>query len=97
MIHTPPGAWPTPGPEYLSSARFIDSGTESVRRFAQDTVAGATSDIDLVHAISRAFVESAQVDHSALRVAVENGRAKLRACAGDIPIFISAIMVASAR
>lgn len=39
--------------------------------------AGATSDIDLVHAISRAFVESAQVDHSALRVAVENGRAKL--------------------
>lgn len=33
MIHTPPGAWPEPGPEYLASARFIDSGTESVRRF----------------------------------------------------------------
>lgn len=25
MIHTPPGAWPEPGPEYLASARFIDS------------------------------------------------------------------------
>jgi transglutaminase-like putative cysteine protease len=46
MIHTPPGAWPEPGPEYLASARFIDSGTESVRRFAQETVAGATSDIE---------------------------------------------------
>ena len=34
MIHTPPGAWPEPGPEYLASARFIDSGTELVRRFA---------------------------------------------------------------
>jgi transglutaminase-like putative cysteine protease len=46
MIHTPPGAWPEPGLEYLASARFIDSGTESVRRFAQDTVAGATGDIE---------------------------------------------------
>ena len=46
MIHTPPGTWPEPGPAYLASARFIDSGTESVRRFAQETVAGATSDIE---------------------------------------------------
>ncbi|MCQ3925506.1 MAG: transglutaminase [Rhodocyclaceae bacterium] len=46
MIHTPPGAWPEPGPEYLASARFIDSGAESIRRFAQETAAGATSDIE---------------------------------------------------
>lgn len=35
------------------------------------------SDIELVHAISRAFVGSTEIDHSALRVAVENGRARL--------------------
>lgn len=46
MIHTPPGSWPEPSPEYLASARFIDSGSESVRRFAQETVADAASDID---------------------------------------------------
>ncbi|MCZ7653456.1 MAG: transglutaminase [Rhodocyclaceae bacterium] len=46
MIHTPPNQSPEPGPEYLASARFIDSGTESVRRFAQETVAGATTDIE---------------------------------------------------
>lgn len=33
-VHIPPGTWPTPGPEYLASVRFIDSGTESMRRFA---------------------------------------------------------------
>ena len=36
MIHTPPGACPEPGPEYLASARYIDSGTESIRRFAEE-------------------------------------------------------------
>lgn len=46
MIHTPPDQWPEPGPEYLTSARFIDSGSESVCRFAQETCAEATSDID---------------------------------------------------
>lgn len=46
MIHTPAGVWPEPGPEYLASARFIDSGTESVRRFAEETCAGASSDIE---------------------------------------------------
>lgn len=38
---------------------------------------GTTPDIDLVHAISRAFVGSTELDHSALRIAVENGRARL--------------------
>ncbi|MBI2840471.1 MAG: transglutaminase family protein [Acidobacteria bacterium] len=46
MIHTPPDRWPEPGPEYLTSGRFIDSGSESVCRFARETCAGATSDID---------------------------------------------------
>ena len=46
MVHTPPNEWPVPGPEYLESARFIDSATESVRRFAKNTTAGATTDID---------------------------------------------------
>lgn len=46
MLHTPPGSWPRPGPEYLSGARFIDSDTDSVRRFAREVVAGAATDIE---------------------------------------------------
>ncbi len=34
MIHTHPDRWPEPGPEYLASACFIDSGAEFVRCFA---------------------------------------------------------------
>lgn len=47
---------------------------------ATDTSAqppGTPTDIDLVHAISRAFVESTEIDHSAVRIAVESGRARL--------------------
>ncbi|HMM55215.1 MAG TPA: transglutaminase domain-containing protein [Candidatus Desulfobacillus sp.] len=46
MTHTPPGAWPKPGPEYLAGARFIDSDNPAIRRFAQEVVAGASSDIE---------------------------------------------------
>lgn len=46
MIHTPPPHWPELRPEYLESARFLDSSNESVRRFAQETAAGTRSDID---------------------------------------------------
>lgn len=46
MIHTPPDQWPEVGPEYLRNTRFIDSDSESVQRFATETVAGATTDIE---------------------------------------------------
>lgn len=46
MIHTPPGRWPEPGPEYLNSTRFFDSGSETIRRFTQDSIAGATTDVE---------------------------------------------------
>jgi transglutaminase-like putative cysteine protease len=45
MIHTPAGEWPQPGPEYLASARFFDCATPSVRRFAEQAVAGETGDV----------------------------------------------------
>ncbi len=46
MIHTPSGAWPSPGPAYLASARFIDCATEAIRAFAQQTVVGASTEIE---------------------------------------------------
>jgi uncharacterized protein len=35
------------------------------------------TDVDLVHAVSRAFAQSADVDHSAVRIAAEGGRVRL--------------------
>ncbi|MCC6474912.1 MAG: transglutaminase family protein [Burkholderiales bacterium] len=37
MIHTPPGAFPEPGPDYLASTRFLDHATPSVRAWALRT------------------------------------------------------------
>ncbi|CAG1012575.1 hypothetical protein BURK2_04548 [Burkholderiales bacterium] len=47
MVHTPSGASPQPGPEYLANERFIDSATESIRVFAQQTVLGASTQIEM--------------------------------------------------
>jgi len=46
MIYTPPDQWPELHPEFLTSARFIDSDAASIQSFAQETTAGAISDID---------------------------------------------------
>ena len=45
LIHTPPGQNPEPGPSYLESTRFFDWKTDSVRRFAEETVIGESTDI----------------------------------------------------
>src|SRR5471032_906025 len=45
MIHTLPGSKPEPGPEYLQSTRFLDSDSDSVRRFAQKAAGSETNDI----------------------------------------------------
>ena len=45
MIHTPPGSKPEPGPEYLQSTRFLDSDSDTVRRFAQRVAGTEASDI----------------------------------------------------
>ncbi len=42
MIHSPPGTRPTPGPDYLAPTRFLDHEAPSLRKFALETVAGAT-------------------------------------------------------
>lgn len=46
MIHTPPGSQPEPGPAYLESTGFIDCATDSVHRFAIESVGDAASDVD---------------------------------------------------
>jgi transglutaminase-like putative cysteine protease len=43
MIHSPPGAAPEPGPEYLASTAYFDAASASIRRFADETVAGEGS------------------------------------------------------
>lgn len=45
MTHTAAGDWPQPAQEYLASARFIDSAAPSLRRFAEQAVAGESDDI----------------------------------------------------
>lgn len=45
MIFTPPGQAPESNAVYLESTRFFDCATESVRRFADKSIAGETSDI----------------------------------------------------
>jgi transglutaminase-like putative cysteine protease len=45
MIHTPPGSKPEPGPEYLQSTGFLDSDSDTVRRFAQQAAGAETSNI----------------------------------------------------
>jgi transglutaminase-like putative cysteine protease len=43
MIHSPPGAAPEPGPEYLASTVYFDAASERIQRFADETVAGEGS------------------------------------------------------
>jgi transglutaminase-like putative cysteine protease len=45
MLYTPPGQYPTAHPAYLAPTRFIDCDHERVRRFAEQTVRGETTDI----------------------------------------------------
>jgi len=44
-IFTPPGQAPAPGPAYLESTRFFDWKTDSVRRFAEKSITGETTDL----------------------------------------------------
>jgi transglutaminase-like putative cysteine protease len=45
MIHTPPSAWPDPGPAYLESTHYFDSDRASIRAFAGRTIGSEKSDI----------------------------------------------------
>lgn len=46
MIHTPPGATPEPGPDYLVATTFFDYGHESLRERIDAALGDARSDID---------------------------------------------------
>lgn len=68
MIHTPPGEQAVLRPEYLRSARFLDSANEAVRRFAELTVAGATTDIEKAVKLFYAVRDGWRYDPFSLRL-----------------------------
>ncbi len=55
MIHTPAAEWPVLHPQYLQSARFLDSANEAVRLLAPRVIGAATTDVEkavrLFHAV----------------------------------------------
>jgi transglutaminase-like putative cysteine protease len=68
MIHTPPGSKPVPGPEYLQSTRFIDSDSEAVRRFAQQTAGAETGDIGRAVKLFYAVRDAVRYDPFSMRL-----------------------------
>jgi transglutaminase-like putative cysteine protease len=71
MIHTPPGSTPEPGPEYLQSTRFLNSDSDAVRRFAQQSADGETSDIGRAVKLFYAVRDSIRYDPFAISLEPE--------------------------
>ncbi|MBI4290065.1 MAG: transglutaminase family protein [Betaproteobacteria bacterium] len=71
MVHTPPGVIPEPGPAYLESTYYLDWKTESVRRFAEKTVAGEQSDIGRAVKLFYAVRDDWRYDPFAIRLIPE--------------------------
>jgi transglutaminase-like putative cysteine protease len=68
VVFTPPGAIPEPGTVYLENTRFFDCATESVRRFAQEAIAGETSDIGRAVKLFYAVRDGWRYDPFAMRL-----------------------------
>jgi transglutaminase-like putative cysteine protease len=68
MIFTEPGQAPTPGPEYLRETPFMDTGTASVRGFAERAVAGETSQIGKAVRLFYAVRDSIRYDPFSMRL-----------------------------
>jgi len=71
MIHTLPGGKPVPGPEYLQSTRFIDCGSDAVRRFAQQAAQGEVGDIGRAVKLFYAVRDSIRYDPFAISLEPE--------------------------
>src|SRR5665811_1815768 len=71
MLHTPPGSTPEPGPEYLQSTRFLDSDSDAVRRVAQQSADGETSDIGRAVKLFYAVRDSIRYDPFAISLEPE--------------------------
>ena len=68
MIHTPPEHKPVPGPEYLKSTRFLDSGSDAVRRFAQRVAGSETSDVERAVKLFYAVRDGIRYDPFSMRL-----------------------------
>ncbi len=68
MIHTPANISPVPGPAYLESTHYLDWETESVRRFAEKTVAGEHDDIGRAVKLFYAVRDGWRYDPFAIRL-----------------------------
>ena len=68
VVYMPPGAIPEPGPAYLESTRFFDCATGSVRRFAQEAIAGETTDIGKAVKLFYAVRDGWRYDPFAMRL-----------------------------
>ena len=71
MIHTPPGSKPEPGPEYLQSTRFLDSDSDTVRRFAQRAAGTEASDIGRAVKLFYAVRDGIRYDPYSIRLVPE--------------------------
>lgn len=68
MIHTAAGSKPEPGPEYLRSTRFLDSDSDAVRRFAEQTAGAASNDIERAVKLFYAVRDGVRYDPFSMRL-----------------------------
>lgn len=68
MIFTEPGAAPACGPEYLCETRFMDTGTASVRQFAERAIDGETSAIGKAVRLFYAVRDAIRYDPFSMRL-----------------------------
>jgi len=71
MIHTPPGSKPAPGPAYLQSTRFLDCGSDVVRRFAHEAAGAETTDIGRAVRLYYAVRDGIRYDPFSMRLRPE--------------------------
>lgn len=71
MIFTPPAQSPVPGSAYLESTRFFDWNTESVRRFAEKSIGGETSELGKATRLFYAVRDGWRYDPFSMRLTPE--------------------------
>ncbi len=95
MIYTAPPQKPETGPEYLQPTSFLDSDTESVRRFAEQA-AGSGSDIEKAKRLFYAVRDSIRYDPFAVSRVREGYVASGVLAAGRAFCIPKAILLAAA-
>jgi transglutaminase-like putative cysteine protease len=98
MLHSPPGARPVPGPEYLLPTRYLDHDAPALRKFALEAVAGETDPIARAVKLFYAVRDGWRYDPFSMTLAAEDyvaSRVLTMSAAYCIPKAI--LLAASAR